>query len=130
MPPATDDCSTVTDLKAMVRRFVEERDWDQYHFPKDLAIGLSIETAELLEHFRFLSNEEIAAKLQDERYLIDIGHELADVLYFVLLMCRNLNLDATEILNAKLAVSAKRYPVERARGKNLKYTQLSHESDA
>ena len=45
-------------------------------------------------------------------------------------MCRNLNLDATEILNAKLAVSAKRYPVERARGKNLKYTQLSHESDA
>ena len=123
-----DDSSTVADLKAMVRQFVEERDWDQYHFPKDLAIGLSIEAAELLEHFRFRSNEEIAARLQDERYLRDIGHELADVLYFVLLMCRNLDLDATQILGQKIAVSAHRYPVEHARGKNLKYTDLSGEA--
>ena len=122
-----DDSTTVTDLKAMVRHFVEERDWDQYHYPKDLAIGLSIEAAELLEHFRFLSNEEVAAKLKNGPYLRDIGHELADVLYFVLLMCRNLNLDATEILRQKMAVSAQRYPVQHARGKNLKYTHLDRE---
>ncbi len=127
MPSSNDDSSTVADLMAMVRQFVEERDWDQYHFPKDLAIGLSIEAAELLEHFRFLSNEEIAEKMQDEPYLKDIGHELADVLYFVLLMCHNLNLDATEILRKKMALSAQRYPVESARGKNLKYTQLDGE---
>ena len=127
MPSSNDTSSTVADLKAMVRHFVAERDWDQYHFPKDLAIGLSIEAAELLEHFRFLSNEEIAEKLRDGPYLRDIGHELADVLYFVLLMCRNLNLNATEILSQKMAVSAQRYPVESARGKNLKYTQLDGE---
>ena len=127
MHSPNDDSSTVADLKAMVRQFVEERDWDQYHFPKDLAIGMSIEAAELLEHFRFLSNEEIDRKLQDGPYLRDIGHELADVLYFVLLFCRNLNLDATEILRQKLALSAQRYPVESARGKNLKYTHLEGE---
>ena len=127
MPSSNDHSSTVADLMAMVREFVEERDWDQYHFPKDLAIGLSIEAAELLEHFRFLSNEEVAAKLQDEPYLRDIGHELADVLYFVLLICRNLNLDATEILRRKMALTARRYPVAGARGKNLKYTQLDGE---
>jgi NTP pyrophosphatase (non-canonical NTP hydrolase) len=127
MQTLDDESTTVADLKTMVRHFVEERDWDQFHFPKDLAIGLSLEAAELLEHFRFLSNEEIAAKIEDGSYLRDIGHELADVLYFVLLMCRNLNLDATEMLRQKMALSAQRYPVERARGKNLKYTHLDRE---
>ena len=123
-----DDTTTTLDqIKAELRRFVSERDWEQYHFPKDLAIGLTIEAAELLEHFRFRSNEEIAARLQDERYLRDIGHELADVLYFVLLMCDRFGLDAAATLEEKLAVSAARYPIAQARGKNLKYTQLERE---
>ena len=124
MQETNDQTKTIAELKAQIRRFVRERDWEQYHFPKDLAIGLSIEAAELLEHFRFRSNDEIAARLKDGALLTDIGHELADVLYFVLLMCDYLDLDATRMLEDKLAISAARYPVDKARGKNLKYTEL------
>ena len=121
----SDVTTPVADLKARIRHFVSERDWDQYHFPKDLAIGLTIEAAELLEHFRFRSNEECAERLQDPDFRRDVGHELADVLYFTLLMCANLDLDATSILEDKLAISAERYPVEKARGRNMKYTELA-----
>ena len=124
----SDQTCTIAQLKDQIRHFVEERDWEQFHTPKDLAIGLSVEAAELLEHFRFQSEAEVEKKLADEASLKDIGHELADVLYFVLLMCRNLDLDATQILGQKIAVSAHRYPVEHARGKNLKYTDLSGEA--
>ena len=120
-----DGGTTVAQLKSWIRRFVIERDWDQYHFPKDLAIGLSVEAAEVLEHFRFRSDEEIAALLDDEKFARAVGHELADVLYFVLLMCSNMGLDASQLLKEKLAISGERYPVERARGRYLKYTELS-----
>ena len=125
MQETNDQTKTIAELKAQIRRFVRERDWEQYHFPKDLAIGLSIEAAELLEHFRFRSNDEIANRLKNETLLTDIGHELADVLYFVLLMCDYLDLDATHMLEEKLALSAAHYPVDKARGKNLKYTELN-----
>ena len=120
----SDATATVADLKALIRRFVSDRDWDQYHFPKDLAIGLSIEAAELLEHFRFRINEECAERLQNPDLRREVGHELADVLYFALLMCANLNFDATDILREKLTISGERYPVEQARGRNMKYTEL------
>lgn len=127
MPEANDQTRTVAALKAQIRRFVRERDWEQYHFPKDLAIGLTIEASELLEHFRFRSNEEIAARLEEPDFLQEVGHELADVLYFVLIMCDYLGLDATGILEEKMAISAVRYPVAKARGKNLKYTELDEQ---
>jgi NTP pyrophosphatase (non-canonical NTP hydrolase) len=123
----SDQTCTIAQLKDRVRCFVEERDWDQYHFPKDLAIGLCLEAAELLEHFRFRSNQEIAARLKDQVHITHIGHELADVLYFVLLICHHLELDAARLLEEKLAISARRYPVDQARGKNLKYTELGGE---
>ena len=121
-----DDTTTpVADLKARIRQFVEERDWDQYHAPKELAIGLAIEAAELLEHFRFRSDDEIATRLADAQQRRQVADELADVLYFVLLLCTNLGFDATTILRDKLEISGRRYPVEQARGRNLKYTELS-----
>ena len=119
-----DDSTAVSDLKARIREFVRERDWDQFHFPKDLAIGLAIESAELLEHFRFRSNEEIRDRLDHEDFRRELRHELADVLYFALLMCANLDMDASQILDEKLALSRQRYPVEQAKGRNLKYTEL------
>lgn len=119
-----DEATPVSELKALVRRFVEERDWDQFHTPKDLAIGLSVEAAELLEHFRFRSNEEMEQRLLVEDRRTDIAHELADVLYFVLLMSANLGYDVTTILRDKLEVSARKYPVDKARGVNEKYTEL------
>ena len=119
-----DQTCTVDQLKDQIRCFVQERDWEQFHTPKDLAIGLAIEAAEVLEHFRFQSETEIAAKLAEEASLKDIGHELADVLYFVLLMCDRFGLDAATTLREKLSISASRYPVTQARGNNRKYTQL------
>jgi len=123
-----DEATPVGELKRLVRRFVEERDWDRFHTPKDLAIGLSVEAAELLEHFRFRSDEEMEDRLRDEDRRTDIGHELADVLYFVLLMSANLGYDVSTILRDKLKLSARRYPVDRARGVNLKYTELNRDS--
>lgn len=125
-----DDATTpVEELKRLVRRFVEDRDWDQFHTPKDLAIGLSVEAAELLEHFRFRTDEEVQERLLDEDHRAAIGHELADVLYFVLLMSANLNYDVTTTLRDKLELSAQRYPVATSRGVNEKYTDLPTESD-
>lgn len=121
----TDDHTcTIAQLKKQIRDFVNERDWNQFHTPKDLAIGLSIEAAEVLEHFRFRSEKEIAERLTEESHLKDIGHELADVLYFVLLMCDRFGIDSAQILEEKMAISARRYPVDKARGSNVKYTEL------
>ena len=123
-PEPNDSSTTVSQLKQQVREFVSERDWDQFHFPKDLAIGLVIESSEVLEHFRFRSNGEIEHRLADESFRRDLRHELADVLYFTLLMCANLGMDASQILDEKLALSRQRYPIDQAKGRNLKYTEL------
>lgn len=119
-----DSTATVEQLKRAVRHFVDERDWRQFHSPKDLAIGLSIEAAEVLEHFRFRSTDQIDALLKGPSSRQAIGHELADVLYFVLLMCEQFGMDAAQLLEEKMAISASRYPVEKARGRNEKYTDL------
>jgi dCTP diphosphatase len=129
MAEKTDHTCTIAELKNEIRAFVRERDWEQFHFPKDLAIGLSIEAAELLEHFRFRSNEEIAERLQGPGFRQEVSHELADVLYFVLIMCDYLELDATTILAQKMAISAKRYPADKVRGRNLKYTEYESEEE-
>lgn len=126
--PGTDKTTPVAELKAQIRQFVEERDWDQFHTSKDLAIGLSIEASELLELFRFQSNEVIDQRLKEPEGRQAVAHELADVLYFVLLLCSNLGLDTTTILREKLALNAKRYPIEKARGRNVKYTTLDTSS--
>jgi dCTP diphosphatase len=125
-----DETTPVSELKQLVRRFVEERDWDQFHTPKDLAIGLSVEAAELLEHFRFRSDEEMERRLQDEDRRTQISHELADVLYFVLLMSANLGFDVSTILRDKLQLSGQNYPVAQARGVNEKYTELPADQDS
>ncbi len=126
VPELNDTSTTVSQLKAQIKEFVHERDWDQFHLPKDLAIGLAIEASEVLEHFRFRSNEEIKQRLTDPAFRQDLGHELADVLYFTLLMCANLDMDASQMLDEKLALSRQRYPIDQARGRNLKYTELEH----
>ncbi|HFB52553.1 MAG TPA: nucleotide pyrophosphohydrolase [Anaerolineae bacterium] len=120
--PATDRTTAVFALREQVRAFITARDWDQFHSPKDLAIALSIEAAELLEHFRFRDDAEIAARLATPEFRQDISDELADVLYFVLAISNKLDIDLSTALESKMAVSARRYPVEKARGKNLKYT--------
>jgi NTP pyrophosphatase (non-canonical NTP hydrolase) len=119
-----DDKTTLTDLKETIRRFCEARDWDQYHNAKDLAIGIITEAAELLDHFRFKSNEESDALLNDPEQRHAISQELADILYFVLRLAQRYDIDLSDELAAKLELNAARYPIEKAKGSNKKYLEL------
>ncbi len=119
-----DSATTVEDLKERVQRFCEARDWDQFHTPKELAIGIVTEAAELLAHFRFQSEGETRAQLADPARREAIENEVADVLYFVLRLCQVLDIDVASALEHKMRLNEVRYPVERARGRNLKYTEL------
>jgi NTP pyrophosphatase (non-canonical NTP hydrolase) len=105
-----------------VEDFRDERDWKQFHHPKDLAMALSIEAAEVLELFRFQSPQEIDQKMPQLRS--KLGEELADCLFFVLLMARDCQIDLAEAVRLKLEQNARKYPVELSRGRNLKYTEL------
>ena len=119
-----DDQTRIDELKCRVQKFCEERDWDRYHGPKDLAIGVITEASELLEHFRFLSDTEAAAAVKDPEKRQAIEQELADVLFFLLRFAQRFDIDLSEALVAKLETNAERYPVEKARGRNLKYSEL------
>ena len=102
-----------------VLRFRDDRDWRQFHTPKDLAISLSLEAAELLEVFQWSGTD-----LECRDRLGRIREELADVLSYCVLMADVCGLDLDEILNAKVDQNAAKYPVEKARGSAAKYTEL------
>ena len=103
-----------------VLQFRGDRDWRQFHTPKDLAISLSLEAAELLEVFQWSGTD-----LKCENKLSQIREELADVLSYCVLMADVCGLDLDEILNAKVDQNAAKYPVEKARGSAAKYTELT-----
>lgn len=103
-------------LTDAVNRFTEERDWDQFHNPKDLAIAISLEASELLEAFLWKKPEE--AKIEK------IREELADVINYSLLLASKYNLDVKEIVMEKLRRNAEKYPAEKARGTAKKYNEL------
>ena len=94
--------TSIEQLTQQVRTFCEERDWDQYHGPKDLAIGVITEASELLEHFRFQSEEQSLALLQDPKQREDIEDELADVLFFVLRFAQRFDVDLEKALMRKI----------------------------
>ena len=119
-----DNQTTIYDLKQKIKYFCEERDWDQFHNPKDLAIGISTEANELLDIFRFKTSEQIAAMFQDSVRKVHIEEEIADVLFFILRFAQMNHLDLEECLNDRLIKNAKKYPVDKIKGKNLKYTEI------
>lgn len=101
--------------------FVDERDWDQFHNPKDLAMQISIESAELMEHFLWRDQDEIRTHLA--KHKDEIGEELADVLHNVLLMVRKLDIDLLAASERKLAKNRAKYPVHNSKGSHQKYTE-------
>lgn len=107
------------DAERAVRAFRDERDWAQFHNPKDLAISISLEAAELLEVFQWSGSDvEVPEKRSH------VSEELADVLVYCILMADRLGLSTTEIVLDKLRKNAEKYPVEKARGVSSKYTEL------
>lgn len=111
-------------LTEMVTSFCDERDWEQFHNPKDLAIGLVTEASELLEIFRFASVEEVQEKLEDSQARQDIADELADIFFFLLRFSQMNKIHLGQALLEKIIKNAKKYPLEKSRGSNKKYTEL------
>ncbi|MFU2488381.1 nucleotide pyrophosphohydrolase [Thauera sp. WH-1] len=119
-PPATDDA--LIELRTALRRFAAEREWDVFHTPKNLAMALAGEAGEVIEHFQWLSAEQSAALPPDTREAVAL--ELADVLLYLVRLADKLDVDLAEAARRKMDINAKRYPVELARGRALKYQQL------
>jgi dCTP diphosphatase len=113
---------TLEQLALEVERFMNERDWRQFHNPKDLAVGMSLECAELLEHFLWQNGAAIDQRAADRREAIQ--HEMADVAIYLLELASVLHIDLGEAILAKLKINATRYPPEKARGSSRKYTEL------
>jgi NTP pyrophosphatase (non-canonical NTP hydrolase) len=111
---------SLNELKQKLEAFVEARDWAQFHSPKNLAMAMIVEAAELVEHFQWNTEEE-SHKLSAEKRE-QVGHELADTFVYLLRISQVLGIDLIEAANKKVALNAIKYPVEKARGKNNKYT--------
>lgn len=113
----SDRITTVAQLRAMVRRFVDDRDWQQFHSPKNLSMALSIEAAELMEHFQWLTNEKSRTIRHDAERLQSVTEELADVVCYALALANELDVDLTEAMRAKMRKNEEKYPVESYRGR-------------
>jgi NTP pyrophosphatase (non-canonical NTP hydrolase) len=113
---------TLEALAAALREFARERDWEQFHSPKNLAAALAVEAGEVLEHFQWLSAEESATLDAQRRHAVAL--ELADVLLYLVRLADRLDVDLAAAAQEKLALNAQKYPVERARGTHRKYTEL------
>ena len=113
----TDTETTIADLRQLVADFVERRDWHQFHSPKNLAMSLAIEAAELMEHFQWITTDASRATTDDAAKLQAIGEELADVLCYALAMANELGLDVATVLRSKMALNEQKYPAEEFRGR-------------
>lgn len=121
----TDNNVTIQDLKNIAKKFRDERDWEKFHTPKELAIDISVEANELLELFLWKNNEEILEKLStDKKYKENILDELADVIHACLGFANSAKIDLASAVIKKIEKTAKKYPVEKSKGKNKKYTEL------
>lgn len=118
-----DDITTIADIKEIVKEFCESRDWDQFHYPKDLAVAIITEASELLEIFRFKSNDEIEKMLSDEQKRQQIADELADVLYFVIRFSQKYGFDLASEFLRKMENNSEKYPIEKSKGSNKKYSE-------
>lgn len=109
-------------LQTALREFAREREWEQFHSPKNLAAALSVEAAELLEHFQWLTEAQSRELSGDKRG--KVAEELADVLIYVLQLADKLDIDPVDAAWRKMEANGRKYPVERAKGRITKYTEL------
>lgn len=118
MPMTTSDHETTfADLKRLVNDFVDRRDWHQFHSPKNLAMSMAIETAELMEHFQWISTEQSRRISEQPERLSAVADELADVLCYALALANELKLDLSTAVRQKMRKNERKYPVEQYRGR-------------
>lgn len=111
-----DSSTTVNDLRRLVAEFVAEREWQQFHDPKNLSMAIAIEAAELMEHFQWVRSEAVSAVAADVRLRGEVSDELADITCFVLAMANALDLDLASCVQRKMAKNRAKYPAEQFRG--------------
>jgi NTP pyrophosphatase (non-canonical NTP hydrolase) len=116
------DSTTLKDLTDLALAFRSERDWQQFHNPKDVALSMSLEVAELVEIMQWRNGEELKQHLQKNRD--HVGQELSDILGWVLLLAHDLQIDLPIAFGEKMKQNAEKYPVDKARGIAKKYTEL------
>lgn len=110
------------DLQKIVIKFRDERDWKQFHNTKDCAISLSLEAAELLEHFQWKNGQDITEHLAHHKE--DVADEMSDIFYWLLLISHDNDIDLGKALISKMKKNVKKYPVDKAKGTKRKYTEL------
>lgn len=117
--------SDISDLQQMINKFIQDRDWDQFHNPKDMALSLTLEASEVLEHFQWKNEAEVDKYIATHRD--DVADELADVLYWVVHMADKLDIDILAAFNKKMLKNEQKYPVSKAKSTPKKYTELEKE---
>ena len=118
LPPSFDDrATTVAELRELIAQFVAERDWEQFHSPKNLSMSLAIEAAELMEHFQWIDVLQSRQAADDPQRLEAIGEELADVVAYALALANVLELDVSAAVGRKMVKNAVKYPAAEFRGK-------------
>ncbi|MEM0448671.1 MAG: nucleotide pyrophosphohydrolase [Methanomassiliicoccales archaeon] len=121
-----DSETTFETAKKKVAKFCDDRGWDEFHNPKDLAIGIITEASEFLEIFRFKQENEIMDMMTNSYYRKKMGEELGDVLYFLLRFSDRYNFDLSDELEKKLKLNDERYPIQLAKGSNKKYNEFKN----
>lgn len=118
-----DKNTSIEELKAKAGKFIKERDWDQFNHPKDVAMSISVEAGELLDHFIW-RKEDIEEIKKDTKRMHKIREEFGDIIYCVLTFSNTLGIDISDAFSEKLEEIGKKYPVEKSKGNNRKYTEL------
>ena len=113
-----DSETTIKDLRSLVAQFVRERDWEQFHDPKNLAMSIAIEAAELMEHFQWDRNDQIPDLFSKPGKREEVEEELADVACYCLSLANNLKVDLAEAIEKKILKNAKKYPAGEYRGRH------------
>jgi NTP pyrophosphatase (non-canonical NTP hydrolase) len=113
---------SISELTAQIQTFVDARDWRKFHNAKDLAVAISAEAGELMQHFVWQQDDQIERRLENHRE--EIASEIADVAILLFEFADNLGMNLGEVMQAKIARNDVRYPVEKSRGNNLKYSEL------
>ncbi len=113
--------TSIDGLREALRRFAADRDWEQFHSPKNLAMALSVEAAELLEHFQWMS--EAQSRMPDPDTRSGVREELADVFLYLILLADKLDIDLLAAAAAKIVLNEAHYPAEKVRGSSKKYTE-------
>lgn len=109
------------DLRSAIRSFIRERDWEQFHSPKNLAMALSVEASEIVEHFQWLTEEQ-SRKLPPEK-LAEVREEIGDVMIYLTELAEKLGIDPVEAAKAKVEINTKKYPAALVKGKASKYME-------